>query len=138
MVETLELRREISSLSALFAFLEEKCVQQDVEEKTVFALNLAAEELFTNLVRHNVGGKQEIHIDLKITPELIELKMVDYDVKKFDPKSVDDVDIHRPAEDREPGGLGIHLVKSIVDQLTYAYEAGDMTVTVIKNRRDHV
>lgn len=138
MVETLELRREISSLSALFAFLEEKCVQQDVEEKTVFALNLAAEELFTNLVRHNVGGKKEIHIDLKITPELIELKLVDYDVKKFDPGSVDDVDIHRPAEDREPGGLGIHLVKSIVDQLTYAYEAGDMTVTVIKNRRDHV
>lgn len=138
MVETLELRREISSLSALFAFLEEKCVQQDVDEKTVFALNLAAEELFTNLVRHNVGGKKEIHIDLKITPELIELKLVDYDVKKFDPGSVDDVDIHRPAEDREPGGLGIHLVKSIVDQLTYVYEAGDMTVTVIKNRRDHV
>lgn len=138
MVETLELPREISSLSALFAFLEERCVQQEVDEKTVFALNLAAEELFTNLVRHNVGGKEDIRIELRITPERIELKMIDFNVKKFDPESVNDVDIHRPAEEREPGGLGIHLVKSIVDQLTYAYKAGDMTVTVIKNRRDHV
>ena len=138
MVETLELPREISSLSALFAFLEERCIQQEVDDKTVFALNLAAEELFTNLVRHNVGGKEDIRIELRITPERIELRMIDFDVKKFDPETVNDVDIHRPAEEREPGGLGIHLVKSIVDQLTYAYEAGDMTVTVIKNRRGHV
>lgn len=134
----IDIPREISSLSELFAFIEGSCTENMVDEKTVFALNLAAEELFTNLVRHNVGGTDIIRVGLEITPESIEMRLVDFNVQKFDPNSVDDVDIDRPAEERQPGGLGIHLVKSIVDQLTYAYKAGEMTVTVIKNRGENV
>jgi len=134
----IDIPREISSLSELFAFIEGSCTENLVDEKTVFALNLAAEELFTNLVRHNVGGSDVIRVGLEINPERIEMRLVDFNVQKFDPNSVDDVDIDRPAEERQPGGLGIHLVKSIVDQLTYAYKAGEMTVTVIKNRGENV
>ena len=137
-MRTLDIPRKISSLGDLFAFLEEDCAEHTVDEKTVFALNLAAEELFTNLVRHNVGGTDVIRVGIDITPERIEMEMVDFKVEKFDPNSVDDVDVARPAEEREPGGLGIHLVKSIVDRLTYAYSSGQMTVTVVKNRREHV
>jgi serine/threonine-protein kinase RsbW len=137
-MRTLDIPRRISSLGELFAFLEGRCAEHAVDDKTVFALNLAAEELFTNLVRHNVGGTEVIRVGLEITPERIEMELVDFDVEKFDPNSVDDVDVDRPAEEREPGGLGIHLVKSIVDRLTYAYGGGQMTVTVVKNRRKHV
>lgn len=137
-MRTLDIPRKISSLSELFAFLEGTCSEHAVDDKTVFALNLAAEELFTNLVRHNVGGADVIRVGLEVGPESIEMELVDFNVEKFDPNSIDDVDVARPAEEREPGGLGIHLVKSIVDRLTYAYNAGQMTVTVVKNRREHV
>jgi serine/threonine-protein kinase RsbW len=129
-----DLPRSIASLDALFSFLGEHIEAAAIDETTAYGLNLAAEELFTNMVRHNVGEGEFISVDLDISDERIRLLLTDHDVDPFDPSSVPVVDVTRPAEDRQPGGLGMHLVRSIVDRVSYEYENREMRVSVIKNR----
>lgn len=134
MSSSCELPRSISSLEALFAFLGEQIEAHALDVATAYGLNLAAEELFTNMVRHNEGPGELISVDLEISEERIRLLLIDRDVDPFDPSSVPEVDVTRPAEDRQPGGLGMHLVRSIVDQVSYEYADREMRVSVIKNR----
>lgn len=136
MSNSCDLPRSISSLEALFEFLREHIEAHALDETTAYSLNLAAEELFTNMVRHNEGAGEFISIDLDISDQRIRLLLVDHDVEPFDPSSVPAVDVSRPAEDRKPGGLGMHLVRSIVDEVSYEYADREMRVTVVKIRGD--
>ena len=128
------LRREISALPEMFAFLERQLGEHAVSEATAFSIQLAAEEIFTNMVRHNVARGERVSFEVDISDRSIRLCLVDHDVEPFDPESVPDVDVSRPAEEREPGGLGMHLVKSVVDDVYYEYQGGDMRVSVVKKR----
>ncbi len=136
MQKTVKIARSVSALDELFAFLEKELTLGNVDEKTTFCMNLAAEELFTNLVRHNQGGAEGIVAGLEVSPQQIELTLIDHDVEPFDPESVPDVDIHEPIEKRHAGGLGVHLVRSIVDRLSYSYDNRELTVSVIKKRHE--
>jgi anti-sigma regulatory factor (Ser/Thr protein kinase) len=51
----------------------------------------------------------------------VELTLVDRDVESFDITRSPDVDIGKPIEAREPGGLGLHLVKRMADRIDYDY-----------------
>jgi len=134
MEETRNIVRDISGLEELFSFLEGHFEVQAVSERAAFCLNLAAEEIFTNMVRHNEGGGDHIAARIEVDDESIVLQLVDVDVEPFDPNSRPDVDVNAPAAERQPGGLGIHLVKSIVDRMTYEYKNREMRVSVLKKR----
>lgn len=129
-----ELPRSLSSLAELFSFLDEHIQEHQLDQATAFRLHLAADELFTNMIRHNEGGAETISVAIDVTAESVALRLVDRDVAPFDPDDIPDVDITRPAEERKPGGLGIHFVRSIVDRVSYEYEDGEMSVSVVKNR----
>jgi anti-sigma regulatory factor (Ser/Thr protein kinase) len=45
------------------------------------------------------------------------------------------VDIHRPIEQREPGGLGLHLTKKVVDSIEYHHDNGCTTIKFSKDLR---
>lgn len=135
MSENCELPRRIDALDQLFSFLDGHLEPGAVDERTRFCLNLAAEEVFTNMVRHNeVGNSEQIRLELDIAPERITMRLIDADVEPWDPEAAPAVDPTLPPEMREPGGLGIHLVKSSVDRLVYEYRGREMRVTVVKER----
>lgn len=134
MDETRDIARDISGLEVLFGFLDQYFEAHGVGERTAFCLNLAAEEIFTNMVRHNEGGGDHVVARLAVDDDAIRLELVDFDVEPFDPDSRPEVDVTAPVEERKPGGLGIHLVKSIVDRMTYEYKNREMRVSVTKKR----
>jgi serine/threonine-protein kinase RsbW len=51
----------------------------------------------------------------------VELTLIDHDVEPFDITRAPDVDIGKPIEEREPGGLGLHLVRRMADRVDYDY-----------------
>ena len=126
--------REIASLEEIFEFLAEFVNGQEVDERTVFCINLVVEELFTNMVRHNVGGGDEIVLGVDRVDGQLRLELVDSEVEPFDLEAVDAVPVTAEINDRRPGGLGIHLVRSMVDDLQYDYRTGDrqMRISVVK------
>ena len=125
--------RDVNSLGEIFDFLGAFGSSADLDEAAHFALNFVVEELFTNMVKYNSGSGDRISISVDRADSVLRLELVDVDVEPFDLASVPEVDTAQPLEERQPGGLGIHLVKSLVDKITYEYSNREMRVTAIKS-----
>jgi anti-sigma regulatory factor (Ser/Thr protein kinase) len=129
-----EFRREIEAIGEVFAFLETFADGQEVDEKSAFCIALAVEELFTNMVRHNEGGGDRITVSVERRDNRVHLELVDTDVEPFDPETAEVPPVDAGIDERRPGGLGIYLVRSMVDDLNYDYETEGrrMRITVTK------
>ena len=95
-------------------------------------MHFAVEELFTNLVKYGSGGTQEILLDLKREQDRLVVSLTDFGVERFDIRTVPDVNVELELKDRKPGGLGIHLLKRMVDDVGYEYVDGRSTTTLVK------
>lgn len=129
-----EFRREIDAIGEVFVLLETFADDQEIDEKTAFCIHLVAEELFTNMVRHNEGGGDRIAVSVERRDNRIHLELVDVDVEPFDPRTAEVPPVDAGIEERRPGGLGIYLVRKMVDDLDYDYEPEGrrMRITVTK------
>jgi serine/threonine-protein kinase RsbW len=131
-----KLARNLGALEALFLFVERFAHSQRLDETTAFVVQIAVEELFTNLVRHNTGGTEQIAVRLDVDDGRLLVTLVDFDVDPADPAAGSSPDVLLPLEERTVGGLGIHLVKSMFDSLTYEYRDRTLRVTAVKNLED--
>lgn len=127
-----EFDRSIDALEGLFLFVGEQ-LPPGLADRISYFVNLAVEEIFTNMVRHNQPGGDHITVAIDVGSDRIRARFTDYDVDPFDPESIPEVDIDLPLAQRRAGGLGLHMVKSVVDRLAYEYEDGVMRVSFQKN-----
>jgi serine/threonine-protein kinase RsbW/sigma-B regulation protein RsbU (phosphoserine phosphatase) len=101
-------------------------------EDAAFMIDLFVEELFTNMVKYNRDGKEDIEIGLAARGAEITLTVRDFGVASFDPTTAPEVDPDMPDSERRRGGLGIHLVRQMADRFQYDYRDRNSTITVIK------
>jgi anti-sigma regulatory factor (Ser/Thr protein kinase) len=129
--------REIGALDEVFTFLGEFIDRHGIDDDTSYAIRFAAEELFTNMVKYNKGTNSGISLQVGVdeSGQVVRMQLTDSGVDPFDPASLDTVNVDAPLEERVPGGLGIHLVRALVDDLSYAYVDREMRVTVMKKLR---
>ena len=73
------------------------------------------------MVKYSPEGSPEVRIDMTAIAGGVEMALTDYDVEQFDVTRAPDVDIAKPIEQREPGGLGLHLIRRMVDSMEYEY-----------------
>jgi serine/threonine-protein kinase RsbW len=127
-------RREIDALDEVFQFLEGFVAEAAIDDRATFTINLVVEELFTNMVRHNAGGGGEIEVSIERVDDVLRLVLVDFDAEPFDPASVPAPRVAAGIGERHPGGLGLYLVHTMVDDVKYEYEPErrQMRVSVTK------
>ncbi len=125
-----EFPRKIESLDEIFSFLQAFAEEHEFDARTVFCINLVVEELFTNMVRHNLGGSDTVTLGLDHDDEQVFLELIDIDVEPFDESTVDAVPVEAGIDGRRPGGLGVHLVRSMVDDLEYEYQIEDRRMKI--------
>ena len=95
-------------------------------------LQLAVEEVFANCVRHNPTGVGPIEVSVGTEGPRVRVAITDPDTDEFDPRTRSDVPTDLPLDQRNPGGLGIHLIRALVDDIEYEYEyEGRKSVTVL-------
>jgi anti-sigma regulatory factor (Ser/Thr protein kinase) len=128
-------KRHINSLENIFEFLGEFAARHKLDESISFAINLAVEELFTNMVKYRADNPHSILIDLTKDANKVIIALTDYEVEPYDIKQAKDYDPTQPLEDREAGGVGIHLVKKFIDEIDYEYQDGTSKITLIKDVR---
>ena len=124
-------RRHISALEEIFDDLDLFLSQKRLDDRITIVLKLVVEELFTNLIRHNVGGLDKIMLDISYERSKLKVVIEDFEVEPFDVASIQPADISSPLEARKVGGLGIHIVRSYVDDLTYEYLEGTLRITAV-------
>jgi len=125
--------KSLGSLDGVFDFLQQFVDKEAIAERHAFAMNLVVEELFTNMVKYSGGTDKQVVIRLDKGDQRVTLELTDFDSEPFDPESVSAVDVEAPIEERRPGGLGLHLVKTLVDDLRYEMDDRTLTVSVTKS-----
>jgi len=123
--------RTLDALERVFALTDRFFRAENVDVRHRPALDLAIEEIFTNMVRHRAGCR-EIRLRLRRTPSGVRAELTDPDGSPFDPTRAPDADVDAPLERRREGGMGIHLVRRMVDRVEFEHRDGSSTVTLTK------
>lgn len=121
--------RSMDSLDGIFAFVDEAFETTSADPTLRYSVSFAVEELFTNMVKYNPTGPEEILLSIEPVDRGLEVRLVDYDSEPFDPNDAPRPRTDAPVADRPIGGLGLHLVKRLVDTLRYEYEDRRSTIT---------
>ncbi len=128
--------RNITALDQVFAFTAEFSDENQLDESVSLAMNLAIEELFTNIVKYTTDTGNDISIHLNVLDGNLVVKITDFDVERFDVTRSDKVDVNKSLEERKVGGIGLHLVRNIVDKITYEYKDRTACITLVKHLED--
>jgi anti-sigma regulatory factor (Ser/Thr protein kinase) len=124
--------RRIEALAQVFEFTEAFCAQHaEITHDCALALDFAVEELFTNLVKYQPGeAPVEIALCLEEGPQgrpgaglrAAQVTITGPESHPFDPRGAPEAAIDCPALERQPGGLGLHLVRRLVAGLDYRHD----------------
>ena len=125
-------KRDYGSLDNIFGFLTDALAKEGANETAAFSVKLATEELFTNMVKYNTGSRADITIRIAKADGSLTVDLIDNDVDPFDPANADEAGVVDSIEDRRIGGLGLRLVRSVVDKISYEYKDRRMTVRLVK------
>ena len=113
--------RSFEELPAIFAFTAAEFARLGIDARLLPTMDLAVEELFTNMVKYSKGTDAEVRIGVAGIADGVEVTLTDYDVEPFDITKAPDVDVSLPIEQRQPGGLGLHLIRRLLDSVEYEY-----------------
>lgn len=126
-------KRDLSSLDEIFKFIYEFSAKTDVDESVVFTINLVVEELFTNMVKYASGNTNKILLELKKNEDDLIIHLTDFDVDPFDISKTAEVDTQQSLDERRVGGLGIHLIKQMIDKIEYDYKNRQSKIILTKH-----
>jgi anti-sigma regulatory factor (Ser/Thr protein kinase) len=129
-------KREMASLEKLFEFVKVFIATNRINESTAFSLKLAIEEIFTNLVKYDHKASGEIPVSLDLMNDRVVVTLLNIGGQRYDISAVENVNVDLPLHQREIGGLGLHLVRSMVDDLAYEYKQDTGKITIIKVLED--
>ncbi|MGL5272959.1 MAG: ATP-binding protein [Phocaeicola sp.] len=120
MTKELIIMNEISEISRLEEFIETLGEELELDLPLVMSMNLALEEVVSNIILYAYPEKMGESISIKATSSngILIFAISDSGVE-FDPTVVPEADITLSADDREIGGLGIYLVRRIMDEVKY-------------------
>jgi len=125
--------RSLDSLGEVFLFLRGFAESCSLDDRTAFSVNMAVEELFTNMIKYGAKADDVIVVGLEKIDSQLVIRLVDTDSEPFDLTDLQAIDTSAPLEARSPGGLGIHLVKCVMDEVSYEYKNRVTRIRLVKN-----
>ena len=130
----LVLHNDIKQISLLTIFIDSIVEDLKIEPSLAMSINLALEEAVTNVIMYAYPKDVDevLELDAIIRPGSIEFVVTDKG-EAFDPTAAPVADISLDVNDRPIGGLGIYLVRNIMDTVRYERKDGRNILTMIKN-----
>ena len=117
-------RPSFDALAELVAFTAAGFDREGVDRRLLAVIDFVLEELFTNIVKYG-HSSAEIQVELRAVPGGVEVSLTAEGVDDFDVTRAPQVDTALPIEQRKPGGLGLHLVRQLVDSIEYEYQESE-------------
>ena len=125
------LKNNLSELDVLCDNLRRFCQDAGVSKRQTFEINLALDELFTNIINHGFRDEDEHHVYVTCAKAngVVQITIED-DGIPFNPAAAPHPNLKCAFRDREIGGLGIHLIRSYMDHIEYTRK-NDRNVLVL-------
>lgn len=124
----------IDNVQTITDFVDERLEEMNCPVKAQMQIDIVIDELCSNVARYAYSdrtGKVTVSVDTVDKPMKVWLTFTDEGVP-YDPLAKEDPDITLSAEERKLGGLGIYMVKKMMDEFRYEYKDGKNIVTVCK------
>lgn len=138
MQQTLTLANQISELERLSQWVERAGQELDLSARQVFHLNLALEEIVTNVMKYayGPGADRSIKLEMEALPESLTVRVIDSG-PEFNPLSLPEPPTDLPLDQRRVGGVGIYLTEKVIDRLAYRRrgEFNEFTLVMGRGRR---
>ena len=133
MEKSLILANDIAEISKLATFIDEIGEEFSLAPDVVFNLNLVLEEAVINVINYAYPKEEHQSIYLSATLHEGSIVFVLTDTgKEFDPTQAPEADITLSAEERPIGGLGIFLIRQIMNEVKYQRIDGKNVLTLEK------
>ena len=137
MRKELRIKNEVSELEKVALFVEEIGEELGLNMELQMNLNLVMEEMVSNVIFYAYPEGEDAEIELLAKSDGKELTFVLSDQgKEFDPTAKEDADLDVNPADRELGGMGIFIVKNIMNKVTYQRLEGKNLLTMTKGIDD--
>jgi serine phosphatase RsbU (regulator of sigma subunit)/anti-sigma regulatory factor (Ser/Thr protein kinase) len=133
----IKLSNKLSELERFDQILAEFGRRHSLAPNVVHDLNLALEEILTNIISYGYTDdrEHEIRVNLNVQPGEVRIEVED-DGQPFNPLEAPEPDTTQPLEERIVGGLGIHLVRKLMDGLDYKRQGDRNLLTIKKKTQD--
>lgn len=123
------------SLAEISEFAGRAAEASGLNEDAVFQVQLAVDEACSNIIKHAYGGEGQGQIECTCRAEPRELTMILRDRgRPFDLDSVPDPDIHAGLEERQTGGLGVYLIRKLMDEVHLECTETGNVLTLVKRQ----
>ena len=131
------IKNKVSELEKVAQFIEEISEELGLSMELQMNLNLVMEEMVTNVIFYAYPQDEEADIELLAKSDGKELTFVLSDQgKEFDPTAKEDNDLSVNPAERDLGGMGIFIVKNIMNKVTYQRLEGKNLLTMTKGIED--
>lgn len=129
----IHLDNRLSELDKLADAVERFGEANGFSPRTIYQIRLVLDELLTNVISYGYRDqrKHEIGVAMRLADGLLTIRLED-DATAFNPVEAGKPDLECPVEERRIGGLGIHLVKKIMDQVEYERKEGKNLLMLVK------
>ena len=128
--ETIELQPDMQSIPRVKEFLTQQAKKLMLSDKQQKKLMIVVDEVYSNIIHYS--GAKTASIFVGKEEEKLTLVFSD-NGKPYNPLDAKDPDITASAEDRAVGGLGVYMVRKMMDRVDYEYSNGMNRLTLISN-----
>ena len=129
------LEAAVGNIPIVTEFVDKQLEQCECPVKVLRQINIAIDEIFGNIAHYAYQpetGPVTVRVEVVKEPLSVIITFKDKGIP-YDPLQGAEPDISRSAEERQPGGLGIFLVKKSMDEVVYAYRDGKNILKLKKN-----
>ena len=129
----LSLANELEEIAVAAAEIESFCEARGLAPAVAYAVNLSVDELLTNTISYGYDddARHLIEVAVRMEGDALVVEIAD-DGAPFDPSDAPEPDTEASLEDRPIGGLGVFLVRRMMDEVAYRRDAGRNVVTLTK------
>ncbi len=130
---TIRLTNRLAEIPRSAELVDAFCARQGVASSVGFAINVSLEELLGNTMAYGYADDREHEIVVRIWLEDVDLVIdIADDARPFDPTAATPPDLDVPLEQRAIGGLGIQLVRGMMDGIEYRHDGQQNRVRLRK------
>ncbi|MEO5770608.1 MAG: ATP-binding protein [Burkholderiaceae bacterium] len=125
----------LDALAEMVAFTAAAFEREGIDKRLLGTVDFVLEELFTNVVKYGRGtigtggaidAPVSVRLELQPVAGGVQASLIAEGVADFDITRAPTVDTSLPIEQRQPGGLGLHLIGRLVDSIEYEYQVSQM------------
>ncbi len=124
------------SLADLSEYVSEQAAAAGLNEKEIYAVQLAVDEAASNIIEHAYGGENRGDIECTCTVGKNEIEVVLKDQgKSFVPEEIPELRVGVPLEDFGPRGAGLVLMNKLMDEVRFEFLEGGNVLTMVKRKK---